>query len=510
MATIMAHIPSGKDGRAVRQLPPNFLTSDPRPPLAFTDDGPGELSEFGPRHDNDHQDFRQIQILPTPDEILAVDRPIYMPKKDLVHNHFLQTGPTRHLDTLFRQLRCDSTESLRDICYSAAQAAFLKIHDTLEDQIRQETRAGNRYFLYRNIKIEELLSHERKSMVVRVSYDCPEFMRGQKMSSCSRFKEGMLVALLQLDPKAMDFSVYYMTVSMAQSTFSMDSFNGQGARAAVQLSLLPTAAQHEVLQLCRHALGQRRDCELYLVEFPKVLFAGFYNCLKCLQEMRDSDFSFSDCVAPRVNAAQVLLARDLNTAVQTRPQFPCPPPAYATEPNFRFNLSKVVPSTSPITSVSIEELSEPRTLDILRRDTTFDEGQAVAFRDSLLREVACTQGPPGCGKTFLGVKIAQTLVESRKSSKPILLVCLTNHALDGFLAELRDAGVSSLLRIGSGSREKWTDSINIRNLRKKTQFKKHDFFTMQDHTSQKKQRVCELDLLCKGVLHSSRLRVPQD
>lgn len=505
MATIVAHIPSGGDNRGIRQLPPNFLTSETRPPLAFTDDGPGELSEFGPRHDNDHHDFRQIRILPTPDEILAVHRPVYMPKKDLFHSHFLPNGPTRHLDTLFRQLRCDSTEILRDICYSAAQAAFLKINAAPADQIRQETRAGNRYFLYHNIKIEELLSHEHTAMVVRVSYDCPEFMRGHKMSGCGRFKEGMLVALLQLDPKAMDFSVYYMTVSMAQSTFSMDSFGGRGARAAVQLTFPPTTSQDEVLQLCRHALGQRSDCELYLVEFPKVLFAGFYNCLKCLQEMRDSDFSFSDCVAPRVNVAQASLARDLNTAAQKHPQFSCPPPAYATSPNFRYNLSKVVPSTSPIISLSVEQLSEPSTLDLLRRDTTLDEGQAVAFRDSLLREVACTQGPPGCGKTFLGVKIAQTLVESRTSSKPILLICLTNHALDSFLADLRDAGVSGLLRIGSGSREKWTDSINIRNLRRKTQFKKDDFFAMQDHTLQKKRRICELDLLCKGMIHWSRL-----
>ncbi|EXJ56956.1 hypothetical protein A1O7_07300 [Cladophialophora yegresii CBS 114405] len=499
MAIIRAHIPAGPDGQTPQRFSANILSRDPRPPLSFTDDGPGRLSLLGPRHDNDHDDFRKIKILPTQDEILAIDRPVYMPKKDLTQQHFLENGPGRHLDTLFRQLRCDSTETIRDICYSAAQVAFLKIGSNSDGHVRQETSAGHRYFLYRNIRVQELLSHEHKSMVVRVSYDCPPFMRGRNLYESGRFQNGMLVALLQLNNTTMEFSVYYMEVTLAQTTFSMDAFNGRGTQAAVQLNFLPTSSHDDVLQLCRHALGLKMDNELYLVEFPKILFAGVYNCLKCLQDMKDSDFAFPQYVAPRISIHDALLARELNFAVGSPSRFPCLPPSYARAPEFRYNLEKTVGPHSPISSVSLEDLCRPSTLDILKRETTLDEGQAVAFRDSLMRDFACTQGPPGCGKTYLGLKVAQAVLESRPVQKPVLLVCLTNHALDSFLADLRDAGVSGLLRVGSGSKEEWTNSINLRDLRRKIRFKREESNVMQTHTLQKKESIAGLDELCKAV-----------
>ncbi|OAP63427.1 hypothetical protein AYL99_02654 [Fonsecaea erecta] len=477
----------------------NVLSPEPRPSLPFTDDGPGNLSVFGPRHDNDHENYRKIKILPTADEILAVHRPTYMPKKDLHEEHFLDNGPARLLDTLFRQLRYDSIESIRDVCYSASQVAFLGSRTNPEAHVRHETEAGNRYFLYRNVKIEELLSHEQKTMLVRVSYDCPPFMRAQRLYDSGRFQKGMLVALLQLNHATMTLSVYFMEVHLAQSTFSMNSFDGGGTRAAVQLSFLPTTTHGEVLQLCRHTLGLCTGSELYLIEFPKVLFAGFYNCLRRLQEMREADFAFQRYVAPKKDISEVLGAEKLHSITGLPSQLPCPPPAYALSSGFEYNLTKLVPPTCRIASASVADLSRPSTLDVLNRETTLDEGQAVAFRDSLLREFACTQGPPGCGKTFLGVQLAKTLLESRHSQKPILLVCLTNHALDSFLADLRDAGVSNLLRIGSGSKADWTDAINLRNMRRKTRMKKADSHRLYAHDLQKKLLLAELDLLCKAL-----------
>jgi hypothetical protein len=510
MVIIKAHIPAGQDAVTPDQFSVNILSREPRPPLSFTDDGPGKLSSLRQRHDNDHDDFRKIKILPTSDEILAVNRPVYMPQKDLAHRHFLNNGPGRHLDTLFRQLRCDSTEMIRDICYSAAQIAFLKTGGlTSEDNVRQETSAGSRYFLYGNVKIEELLSHEHKSMVVRVSYDCPPFMRGRKLHDSRRFQGGMLVALLQLDHTTMEFSVYYMEVNLAQTTFSMDAFNGRGTQAAVQLSFLPTSSYTDILQLCRHALGLKQDCELYLVEFPKVLFAGLYNCLECLQTMKDSDFAFSKYVAPQMDVEEALFARELNFAVGSPSRFQCPPPSYACASGFKYNLTKIVGPHSPIASMSIEDLCRPSTLDTLKRETTLDEGQAVAFRASLMCDFACTQGPPGCGKTFLGVKVAQAVLESRTSQKPILLVCHTNHALDNFLADLRDAGISRLLRLGSGSKEEWTDSINIRDIRRKIRFTREESNAVQTHTLQKKEFIADLDELCKGIAVSYFIRQPR-
>lgn len=104
----------------------NFLSKVPRPhhQVFYTWD-PGLLSGRGARHDNDHVDIKDIQILPTADEILSIKRPPFIPEKNLKSNHHLRNGFQRHIDILFRHLRYEYTECLRDICYHAAQEAFM-------------------------------------------------------------------------------------------------------------------------------------------------------------------------------------------------------------------------------------------------------------------------------------------------------------------------------------------------------------------------------------------------
>ena len=105
----------------------------------------------------------------------------------------------------------------------------------------------------------------------------------------------------------------------------------------------------------------------------------------------------------------------------------------------------------------------PSILQAIERETTLDQGQAQALCDTLCRRLAFTQGPPGTGKTFLGVALVKTLLASRAEadSRPILVVCTTNHALDNFLDDLRSAGLTRFARLGRGSREQWTRSHSI-------------------------------------------------
>ena len=103
-------------------------------------------------------------------------------------------------------------------------------------------------------------------------------------------------------------------------------------------------------------------------------------------------------------------------------------------------------------------------LNALRHETTLDEGQAVALCENLSRGLAFTQGPPGTGKTFLGVALTKALLASRdpNRSRPILVVCMTNHALDSFLDDLRKDGIDKLVRLGGGSKEQWTEQFRPR------------------------------------------------
>lgn len=68
-------------------------------------DYPGQLSARGPRHDNDHADFRDVSVGPTEGEVLA-ERPPYLPSNDAGFEHHSE-GVDRLLDTHFRLLRHD-------------------------------------------------------------------------------------------------------------------------------------------------------------------------------------------------------------------------------------------------------------------------------------------------------------------------------------------------------------------------------------------------------------------
>ncbi|XP_014212352.1 NFX1-type zinc finger-containing protein 1-like [Copidosoma floridanum] len=84
----------------------------------------------------------------------------------------------------------------------------------------------------------------------------------------------------------------------------------------------------------------------------------------------------------------------------------------------------------------------------------FDESQYRAFKSALTQELAIIQGPPGTGKTFLALQIIRTLLDNKSkwlNYGPIVVVCLTNHALDQFLEGILSY-TKSVVRAGSRSK----------------------------------------------------------
>ena len=313
---------------------PNFLSLEARPTHnGLESDGPGHLSIRGPRHDNDHVNFQDIQVLPTTGEILAVQRAPYLPKKNIQERSHLEAGPQRLLDTTFRHLRYDSIERIRDVTYHAAQ--YLANHNSTaahDFEPRRETQFGNRYFLYSNVKFEELLSDEMRGIIVRASYACPKFMRGRAMVRSGRLEEGMLYALACLEEDGESLSVTFFEMYMAQSTDSMTARDGRGVRAAVQLAFTRPAKQDNVQRILRHAQGLSSGQYIPAV-FPKLLYAGFYHCLATLQQMKSTEIAFTKYIAPRI--ATIPAAA---TSIKSSAAMAVSPPAYSTMPGFRFNL----------------------------------------------------------------------------------------------------------------------------------------------------------------------------
>ncbi|KXJ79964.1 hypothetical protein RP20_CCG027365 [Aedes albopictus] len=87
--------------------------------------------------------------------------------------------------------------------------------------------------------------------------------------------------------------------------------------------------------------------------------------------------------------------------------------------------------------------------------------QYKAFKLALTHKFALIQGPPGTGKTFIGQEIVQALLSNTEHQ--ILLICLTNHALDQFLSGVLRYS-NSIVRMGSQSKHALLDSYNVKQL----------------------------------------------
>ena len=510
VSIIMLHIRARLSSRSALEgtKSGNILTLAPRksPTLYAGGYGPSV-----PQHDNDHTSFRSIEILPTADEILASGKDVYMPKRDLQEPNPLPAGTERLLDLSFRQLRYESVEKLVDVTYSATQTAFLGVpsgqvtsktpsNDATSPDPRHETAIGNRYFLYNNVQVEELLAHETLSVLARVSFDCPKFMQGTSIHQTGRFEEGMLVALLCLNTSTNELDVWYLQVHLLQSTHSMTGRATPGRKAAVQLAFLPNTTSDTVTKFAHCAQKLSSETQICMVEYPKVLHAGFFNCLDRLQKLQG--FPFSDIIAPQLSTQQVSDRIEYHQGHDERSLYPCRAPKYAEEPEFEFRLNPIaVDGTDDIMSgFTLTELEDSSSIPMIESMTSLDIGQAAAVRHSLKSELAFTQGPPGTGKTHVGMALTRVLLESRPktSKKPILVVCLTNHALDSFLGGLRDAGVDKLLRIGGGSKEDWTDAINLREKRNKARFSHNETTEINRLREEAKAAFDDIDAWTRG------------
>lgn len=95
--------------------------------------------------------------------------------------------------------------------------------------------------------------------------------------------------------------------------------------------------------------------------------------------------------------------------------------------------------------------------------------QAKAVINALTHEFAIVQGPPGTGKTFVGFKIAKTLLSYSSywnGKGPLLVISQTNHALDTFLEGLLDT-TDDILRLGGRTKSKLLQDHNLFNMRRK-------------------------------------------
>ncbi|KAG9508201.1 hypothetical protein J7337_001764 [Fusarium musae] len=112
-----------------------------------------------------------------------------------------------------------------------------------------------------------------------------------------------------------------------------------------------------------------------------------------------------------------------------------------------------------------------RVLSNLRKRLVSTQANVVAWQVLFTREYSLIEGPPGTGKSYLGVQLLRVLLEAKQKAHmgPLLIICYTNHALDQFLKHLLDVGINRIIQVGGRSVAPELEGLNLRVVSKETQ-----------------------------------------
>ncbi|KAI9712705.1 MAG: hypothetical protein M1820_001326 [Bogoriella megaspora] len=444
-----------------------------RPNFHVVEDLPGNLSEHGPRHDNDSSSIRDIKIMPTSQEIQST-REEYLPTRDPSTWHV--PGLRGLLDRQFRLLREDTVGQLRD-----AVCDELNRMQSPESVRKVRGRQGLRTHTYQNVQFRDVVCHHREGLRFTIDFDQPEAIRGNPKKSVRtewwtasrRLDLDALVCLLDSNGSA----IFCYVISKRKGNLkkgvpfsvkaAIEEKIEDQAQDSMRASVLLGLVQNDAASV-RTLLARFQGSSLFkqesLVEFPGVLLPSFQSTLLALQDMAKTlDLPFSELIAPE-DAAE--FNKDSSRPIVS-------PPAYALATGFKFDLKSVLKNESKDLFLSLHDSFD---FESLVENTTLDHAQAHALVEALTRSIALVQGPPGTGKSYTGVSLIKVLLDNRVKAKigPIICVCYTNHALDQLLEQLLHSGVTAIVRLGAQSKSELLRQFNLAEIARNTRTTKNE------------------------------------
>lgn len=354
----------------------------------------------GGRHDNDHSDFRQISIYPSPDELLSTDPP-YLQRLADVFDTPLDTRSQSYRDWLFRLLREDMLSELREDLQVATGQKKSKRRPVALGQLRLvginrdndlNTRTMPPYTLYaacnQGVNFPRKLTQGGKKAFIT---DSKNFIKHDSFGALCL--DGSVIAFGSL---VRDVENLLKTPPVIGFRFTDDS----GLKHALT-----------VLQ------GPYKDQVRFLI-------------------VDTATFAYEPILKRLKTIGELSLEPQL-----INPEQPCQDGPRSTK------LDPFLMQMKSAFQAGVR-VKMPTTLR-LDKEIYLQDAQLNSFVHGLSRDVALIQGPPGTGKSFLGALILLTILRLTKSR--VLVLSYTNHALDQFLEDLMDIGVSpdQMVRLGS-------------------------------------------------------------
>ncbi|KAK9765034.1 hypothetical protein K7432_006969 [Basidiobolus ranarum] len=429
-------------------------------------DPPGAMSKGGPRHNNDKMEISEIAIIPTEEEI-ACEREPFLPSNGIPHApHFIEAGWKRQLDIQFRLYREDMLSPLRK-----GITAFLQLlektpksqENVLLQQatIRKNLGENVNLNVYGDVQVQCLSFTNQQSVSVQISFAQPSSIANKSEKrrqenwerSKNRLMQGGLVCLLSRPNDSSSTKKPFHIILGVISERNILKLAKDAHKATITISLTNTSMYLMLLNDSHH---DTKKSQQYLLESPGVFFESYRPILQALQKCTPATLPFGKYIAPKKEDE---LTRGPND------QDLIGTPSYTRAPGFKFDLS-VLLKGKRCNLHTADHMSRANATNILQNQSTLDDTQAKALVETLCREVALIRGPPGAGKTKIGVDLMRVLLHNKAAMNcgPILCVCYTNHALDQFLEHLLDEGVKGIVRVGGQSKSERLADLNLNSL----------------------------------------------
>ncbi|KAG0043488.1 hypothetical protein BGZ83_011344 [Gryganskiella cystojenkinii] len=434
-------------------------------------DPPGTLSADGPRHDNDFSEISDINILPTQQEITCT-RPPFLPSNGVPDApHFLAPGWKRQVDTHFRLYREDMMDPLRrSITSFLAALEHTPIGEEgrllANKELRKVLDNNVNLNVYGNVQVFGMTMEKNTGGNIEIRFSQPPRILGETEErrtefwkrSKNRLMHGGLICLIsraegclsgERDVSMPNFQLILAVV--AQRDTEALAQNDKEARISITLA---DPLQYLLLLNSASKISYKH---WFLVESPGAYLGSYRPILKALQLTIPASLPFGKYLAPTLEEQAEI--RSIRNVVD--------PPIYARAPTFKYDLSVLLKGRTCHLDVNNTNSVE-QSIRTLQDNSTLDHTQAIALVDTLCREVALINGPPGTGKTWIGVALMQVLLANKAQSEcgPILCICYTNHALDQFLEHLLDKKVLDIVRVGARSQSERLEQYNLQALMK--------------------------------------------
>ncbi|WVF69005.1 hypothetical protein IAT40_003779 [Kwoniella sp. CBS 6097] len=388
-------------------------------------------------------EIRGIELLPTHDELLC-SAPPFTPANLPSAPHHLDPGTIqRQLDILFRLLREDTVGPFQSAVKSLLFHLQGKGNPALSALLQ---RGGGRWRsddssdstdlnIYAGVNFQTLKVVKDELCVV-LSLRTPQ-NAGSSSELRKKLGSGALVGLLMksLDSDGTD----ELKVFLGEVKEDVEWRKGH---SRVQVNFHSSEVFIAALKFFRAAGSEAEQQQESMVffEVPGFLLGTLMPFLERLQTMEPSHVPFDQYIAGTTDASVMVSEIE--------------PPRFTRDPAFVYNLDRLVGNSESLRINPTDQTQVKQAQESLLLNSPLDGSQTTALMDAM--------SPPGTGKSFIGIKHVQVLIDSGIS--PIYVLAYTNHALDQFLEDIYHQVTHDIVRCGSRSKSELIQSRSLHEL----------------------------------------------